>query len=355
MAHIVTFEFPISNLGGVTQMHLIPPSSLPNFHGLDNEDPNTFLFGFEVLCRWYDYYTNDQRLKVFPLTLKGAIVQWFMSLCGNCIKTWEEMKNVFLEKYKDYYKANENIFSMIQGEDESFEDYLEWFKYNLQKSKHKHLKKEILKTLILKETKDEILEILNLTGKCDIFQLSYDDVCDLCTRYWRGMSNAGKNSREFSSFLSKSATRIEDIRDEISDSFEHFKVDVISSLNSQVHVLQVKKSQEEFEEVIFPQCQKEHPMDSFSFLPRMKTTFPRDGEAAGISQPLKPWPTCMFQETSSPLSYLHNLLWNTHVLGQPCQSQYNPYQSCPQVWYGSSYDYMTTLSHLVAQKCHPYF
>ena len=72
MNHIVTFEFPISDLGGVTQMHIIPSSSLPNFHGLDNEDPNTFLFEFEVLCRGYDYCTNDQRLKVLPLTLKGV-------------------------------------------------------------------------------------------------------------------------------------------------------------------------------------------------------------------------------------------------------------------------------------------
>jgi len=46
MAHIVTFEFPISNLGGLTQMHIIPPSSLPNFHGLDNDDLDTFLFKF---------------------------------------------------------------------------------------------------------------------------------------------------------------------------------------------------------------------------------------------------------------------------------------------------------------------
>ncbi len=183
MNHIVTFEFPISDLGGVTQMHIIPPSSLPNFHGLDNEDPDILLFQLEVLCRGYDYFTNDQRLKEFPLTLKGVVLRWFMRLGGNCIKTWEDMKNVFLEMYQDYCEANEDIFSMIQGEYESLEDYLEQFKYNLQKSKHRHLEKEILKTLILKGVKDEILEILNLIGKCDIFQLSYDDVCDLCIRY----------------------------------------------------------------------------------------------------------------------------------------------------------------------------
>ena len=53
-------------------MHIIPPSSLPSFHGLTNEDLDTFLFEFEILCLGYDYCTNDQRLKVFPLTLKGA-------------------------------------------------------------------------------------------------------------------------------------------------------------------------------------------------------------------------------------------------------------------------------------------
>ena len=58
MDHIFTFEFPIKDLGGVTQMHIIPPS-LPNFHGLANEDPHTFLFEFEILCRGYDYYTNN--------------------------------------------------------------------------------------------------------------------------------------------------------------------------------------------------------------------------------------------------------------------------------------------------------
>ena len=74
MAHVSTFEFPIKDLG-VTQMHIIPPSSLLNFHSMANEDPNTFLFEFEVLYRGYDYCINDQRLKVFPLTLKGAALR----------------------------------------------------------------------------------------------------------------------------------------------------------------------------------------------------------------------------------------------------------------------------------------
>ena len=43
MENIVTFEFPIKDLG-VAQMHSIPPSPLPKFHGLENEDPDILLF-----------------------------------------------------------------------------------------------------------------------------------------------------------------------------------------------------------------------------------------------------------------------------------------------------------------------
>jgi len=98
------------------------------------------------------------------------------------------------------------------------------------------LKKEILKTLILKWIKDKCLELLNLIGKGDVFKFSYDDVCELCIRYSRGVFQAGKNSREFSSFFSKSTTRTGDIRVKINDLFEHFKIDFISSLNLQLDV-----------------------------------------------------------------------------------------------------------------------
>ena len=133
MDHASTFEFPIKDLG-VTQMHIIP-LSLPNFHGLANEEPDTFLFEFEILCRGYDYCTNGPILKVFPVILKGAALRRFMSVGENCIQTWEDMKNMFLKMYQDYCKVDEDIFDMIQGEDESLEDYVDRFQYNLQKSK----------------------------------------------------------------------------------------------------------------------------------------------------------------------------------------------------------------------------
>ena len=53
-----SFKFPIRDSRGVAPMKGISPHVLPNFHGLENEDPDIFLFQFEVLCRGYGYRSN---------------------------------------------------------------------------------------------------------------------------------------------------------------------------------------------------------------------------------------------------------------------------------------------------------
>ena len=47
MAHTATFDFPIRDLGGVTQMHIISPSTLPKFHGLENKYQDIIYFGLK--------------------------------------------------------------------------------------------------------------------------------------------------------------------------------------------------------------------------------------------------------------------------------------------------------------------
>ena len=51
----VTFSFPIRDSDEYSPMKNIPHSTLPNFYGLPSEDPDTFFFEFDVLCRSYDY------------------------------------------------------------------------------------------------------------------------------------------------------------------------------------------------------------------------------------------------------------------------------------------------------------
>jgi hypothetical protein len=77
-------------------MKNIPLSTLPTFYGKRSEDPNTFLFEFNILCRSYNYLQDTQKLKLFPATLKYSALRWFMGLGESSIRSWESMKDIFL-------------------------------------------------------------------------------------------------------------------------------------------------------------------------------------------------------------------------------------------------------------------
>jgi hypothetical protein len=86
-------------------------SSLPTFYGKSSEDPKTFLFEFGILCRSYNYLKDAKKLKLFPTTLKDFALRWFMGLRESSIRYWEDMKTIFLSKYRTI--ENINILVMI--------------------------------------------------------------------------------------------------------------------------------------------------------------------------------------------------------------------------------------------------
>jgi hypothetical protein len=63
-----TFAFPIVDtptlLGDDIKMKNIPPFVLPNFFGMSTEDPDTFMFEFDIVFRTYGY-TNDAKKTSF--------------------------------------------------------------------------------------------------------------------------------------------------------------------------------------------------------------------------------------------------------------------------------------------------
>ena len=96
-------------------MKNIPHSALLVFYGMSSEDPNTFLFEFFVIFISYDYVTDQQKMKIFPSTLKNQALRWLMGLEGDNITIWAHMKKLFLDKYQEYYKdkdRKESIFKM---------------------------------------------------------------------------------------------------------------------------------------------------------------------------------------------------------------------------------------------------
>ena len=88
-------------------MKNISPSALPHFHGLTKKDLETFLFEFVVICRTYDYTNDEQKLKLFPSTLKNASLRWFMGLPGDNITTWAQMQQAFNNKYQHYCRSKD--------------------------------------------------------------------------------------------------------------------------------------------------------------------------------------------------------------------------------------------------------
>jgi hypothetical protein len=71
---------------------------------------------------------------------------------------------------------------MSQKEDESLEDFVERLEYNVQRSGHPDLDTDILKTILLREIRDEHLDMLNLLRKGDISKESDQDILTLCQR-----------------------------------------------------------------------------------------------------------------------------------------------------------------------------
>ena len=78
------------------------------------EDPDAFLFGFDILCRSYNYTNDSQNLKLFPTTLKDASLRWFMGLGEYTIRIWDQMKSTFLKKYQDYCTSKDSKNDILE-------------------------------------------------------------------------------------------------------------------------------------------------------------------------------------------------------------------------------------------------
>ena len=79
--------FLIREIDGETRMKNFSPSTLQHIHGLTYDSIETFMFEFFVVYRTYEYASDDQNLKLFPSTLKDAVVPLFMGFPGNSITT----------------------------------------------------------------------------------------------------------------------------------------------------------------------------------------------------------------------------------------------------------------------------
>jgi len=281
-------------------MKAIPLHHIPTFHGLTSEDLDAFLFEFDVLCRGYDYTIDPQKLKLFPSTLKGATLRWFMGLCGGVINKWDQMKESFLKKYQDYCRSRElkdEIFQMVARPNETLEEYVERFQYNLQRSHYASLPlpDNVLKTTLVRRMKDQWIETLNIMGKGDIYQENFVDIIDLCIKSSR--DNTRLKPAKHDRLARDNKTSAEGVtRVEIGNLLENFKTDILGMLKTQLAIMHAQQKKSEAEQnlaIFYPRCRKKHshkecPLDvvqvctictkdhsteSFLSLPRLKVVY----------------------------------------------------------------------------------
>ena len=82
---------------------------LPNFHGLDSENPYLHIREFEEVVATFHSQPNTVdavRLKFFPFVLKDKAKSWLYSLRPRSIGTWAEMTRAFFNKYFPHYKTS---------------------------------------------------------------------------------------------------------------------------------------------------------------------------------------------------------------------------------------------------------
>ena len=78
------------------------------------------------------------------------------------------MKHVFLEKYQEYCNTKdkrEELFKMVQRDDESLEAFVESILYNVQRAGQTNMGLHLLKIILLRGIREEFLNMLNMLGK----------------------------------------------------------------------------------------------------------------------------------------------------------------------------------------------
>jgi hypothetical protein len=112
---------------------------------------------------------------------------------------------------------------MSQKEDETLEDFVERLQYNLQRSRHLDVSKDIMKNIFLKEVRDDCLYTLNMLGKGDISKESYEDIVNLCKRCSQGTTRNKLVTKDTTFSRVQKSANGGATREEIGNLLEDFK------------------------------------------------------------------------------------------------------------------------------------
>ncbi|RVW76316.1 hypothetical protein CK203_049822, partial [Vitis vinifera] len=106
---------------------------LPNFHGMESENPYAHIKEFEEVCNTFregGASIDLMRLKLFPFTLKDKAKIWLNSLRPRSIRNWVDLQAEFLKKFFPTHRTNglkRQISNFSAKENEKFHEC--WERY----------------------------------------------------------------------------------------------------------------------------------------------------------------------------------------------------------------------------------
>jgi len=158
---------------------------------------------------------------------------------------------------------------MNKKEDESLEDLIERFMYNVKREKLHHLGSDTLKTLLLRTIRDEWIHLPDLTSRGDVYQLSFEEICETSKHISRGRERVGKST-------SRSVSQAK-----LGNFLNNFKTKIIRNLSEQVEMLRIQNEKKEDVDICVVHVES-HDVKCFSSLPRLKEVHQEENGASQL-------------------------------------------------------------------------
>ncbi|XP_024039448.1 probable disease resistance protein At1g61310 [Citrus clementina] len=140
----------VEKCGGLPVALITLAKALKNERLVIREDPNNHLKEFHVVCSTMKpagVSEEQVKLMAFPFSLADSAKEWLYYLPSGTVTTWNEMRQLFLEKYFPASKAGsirKEICGIRQYNGESLYDYWERFKKLCASCPHHQISDQLL-------------------------------------------------------------------------------------------------------------------------------------------------------------------------------------------------------------------
>jgi len=158
-----------------------------------------------------------------------------MGLPEDNITTWAQMQQSFNKKYMDYCRSkytNEEIFRMTLGPNESLENYEEMFQLSCKRARWP-LNPELLKLVLLRGIRVDIMETINMLSGGEVLQLPYGDIKTIFKNHYRVVRKKARSSQA----LASSSSSTTSIKNEIGKMSEDYKSEMMDSFALQMDTM----------------------------------------------------------------------------------------------------------------------